>query len=94
MSTELNIAKQEISTFTQDVNKNNREVRDCFCQSELANAQKFADLDREVAELREQIARVANNTSVQPNDSTLSDVSQVQPGQSGNNAVSETCASN
>ena len=38
--------------------------------------------------------RVANNTSVQPNNSTLSDVSQVQPGQSGNNAVSEPCASN
>ena len=94
MNTEPNVAKQEISTFTQDVNKNNREVRDSFCQSELANAQKFAELDREVVELREQIARVANNTSVQPNDSTLSDVRQAQPGQSGNNAVSETCASN
>ena len=47
-----------------------------------------------VAELREQICRVANNTSVQTNNSILSDVSQVQSGQSGNNAVSEPCASN
>jgi len=52
-NTELNVAKQEISTFMQDVNKNNQEVRDSFCRSELANAQKFAELDREVAELRE-----------------------------------------
>ena len=43
--------------------------------------------------MREQISRVANNTNVQPDNSTLSDVSQVQPGQSSNNAVSETCAS-
>ena len=64
MNTELNAAKPEISTFMQDVNKNNQEVRDSFCQSELANAQKFAELDREVAELREQISRVANNISV------------------------------
>jgi len=78
----------------QDVNKNNQEVRDSFCQSELANAQKFAELETEVAELREQNSRVENNTSVQPNNSTLSDVSQVHPGQSGNNAVSEPCASN
>ena len=69
-------------------------MRDNFFQSELANAHKFAELDREVAELREQISKVANNTSVQPNNSTLSDVSQVQPGQSSNNAVSEPCASN
>jgi methyl-accepting chemotaxis protein len=27
MNTELNVAKQEISTFMQDVNKNNQEVR-------------------------------------------------------------------
>jgi ElaB/YqjD/DUF883 family membrane-anchored ribosome-binding protein len=94
MNTELNVAKQEISTFMQDVNKNNQEVREGFCWSELANAQKFAELDREVAELMKQISRVANNTSVQPNNSTLSDVSQVQPGQSGNNAVSEPCSSN
>ena len=33
MNTELNVAKQEISTFMQDVNKNNQEVRDSFCQS-------------------------------------------------------------
>ena len=69
-------------------------MRDSFCRSERADALQFAETDRELAELREQIARVANNTSIQPNDSTLSDVSQVQPGQSGNNAVSETCASN
>jgi hypothetical protein len=78
----------------QDVNKNNQEVRDSFCQSELAYAQKLAKLDREVAELREQISRVAYNTRVQPNNSTLSDVSQVQPGQSDNNAVSEPSTSN
>ena len=60
MNTDLNVAKQEINTFMQDVNKNNQEVRDTFCQSEWANAQKFAELDREVAELREQISRVAN----------------------------------
>jgi len=88
MNTELNVAKQEINTFRPDVNKNNQEVRDSFCQSERANAQRFSELDREVAELREQISRVANNTSVKPNNSTLSDVSQVQPGQPGNNAVS------
>ena len=82
MNTELNAAKQEINTFMQDVNENNQEVRDSFCQSERANAQKFAELDREVAELREQISRVANNTSLQPYNSTLSDVircSQVNP---------------
>jgi hypothetical protein len=94
MNTELNTAKQEINTFLQDVNKNNQEVRDSFCQSELAKAQKFAGLDREVAELREQISRVTNNTNVQPNNCALSDGSQVQPGQTGKNAVSEPCVSN
>ena len=69
-------------------------MRDNFFQSELANAHKFAELDREVAELREQLSRLENNTSVQPHNSTLSDVIQVQPGQSGNNAVSEPCAFN
>jgi len=44
--------------------------------------------------LEEQISRVANNTCVQTNNSTVSDVSQVQPGQTGNNAVSEPYASN
>ena len=78
----------------QDVNKNNQEVRDSFGQPERANAQKFAELDREVAELREQISRVANDTSVRLNDSTLSDASQVQPSQRGNNAVSVPCTSN
>jgi signal transduction protein with GAF and PtsI domain len=94
MNTGLNMAKQERSKFMQDVNKNNQEVRDGFCRSELANARKIAELDREVAELREQISGVANNTSIQPNNFTLSDVNQAQPGQSGNNAVSEPCASN
>jgi ElaB/YqjD/DUF883 family membrane-anchored ribosome-binding protein len=61
MNTELNVAKQEIRTFMQDVNKYNQEVRDSFCRSELATAHKFSE---EVAELREQISRVANNTSV------------------------------
>ena len=65
-----------------------------MCRSELANAQKFAELDKEIAELREQISGVANNTSVQPNNPTLSDINLVQPGHSGNNAVSELCASN
>jgi len=46
MNTKLNVTKQEMSTFMQDVNKNNQEVREGFCQSELANAQKFAELDR------------------------------------------------
>jgi hypothetical protein len=69
-------------------------VQDSICQSELATAQKFAELDREVAEIREQISRVANSRSVQHNNSPLSDVSQVQPCQSGNNAVSEHCTSN
>jgi hypothetical protein len=94
INTELNVAKQDISTFMQDVSQNNLEVRDSFCRSELVNAQTFAELDREVAGLKEQISWVANNTSVQPNNSTLSDISQVQPGQSGNNAVSEPCTSN
>jgi hypothetical protein len=93
MHTELNVAKQEISMFMLDVSKNNQEVRESFCRSELDNAQKFAELHRDVAELREQISRVANNTSVQHNNSTVSDVSQVQPGQSDNNAVSEPCTS-
>jgi len=44
--------------------------------------------------LREEISRVANNTGLQPNNTTLSDVNQVQPGQSSINAVSELCASN
>ena len=70
MNTKLNVTKQEISTFMQDVNKNNQVVRDSFCQ-------KSAELDREVAALRKQISRLANNTSVQLNNSTLSDASQV-----------------
>jgi hypothetical protein len=94
MNTKLNLTKQEISTYMQDVNKNNQEVRDSFCQSELANAQKFAELDREVAELKEQMSRAANNSSIQPNNPTLSAVSHVQPGQSAINTVNELCASN
>ena len=86
MNSKLNVTKQEISTFMQDVNKNNQEMRDSFCQSELANAQKFAELDRAVAGLKEQISMVANNTSVQHNNPILSDVSHVQPGQSGVNS--------
>ena len=89
MNTELNVVKQEISTFMQDVSKNIQEVRDNFCRSELANTQKFAELDRDVADLREQISRAENTKSVQHNHCTLSDTSQVQPGQFGNNAVSE-----
>ena len=71
-------------------------IRKCetFFQSELANSLKCAELDREIAELREHISWAANSTSAEPNNSTLSDASQVQPGQSGNNAVSEPCASN
>ena len=94
MNSELNVAKQEISRFMQEASKNNQGVRDSFSQSELANVQKFAELDREVAEMRDQISRVANNTILQPNHSALSDTSQVQPSQSDNNAVSEPCAPN
>jgi len=47
-----------------------------------------------VPDLREQISRVANRACVQPSHCTLSDTSQVQPGQSDKIAVSETCASN
>jgi len=46
MNTELNVEKQEISTFMQDVNKNNQEVRESFCRSEPANAKKFAVIER------------------------------------------------
>jgi ElaB/YqjD/DUF883 family membrane-anchored ribosome-binding protein len=77
MNTELNVPKQEISTFMQDANKTNEEVRDSFCQSELANVLKCAELDREVAELRKHISRAANSASAQPNDSALSAVNQV-----------------
>jgi hypothetical protein len=55
MNTELNVAKQEISIFMQDVNKNSQEMLDSFCRSQVANTQKFAELDREVADLRDQI---------------------------------------
>jgi len=41
LNTKLNLEKQEISTFMQDVSKNNQEVQDSFCQSESANAQGF-----------------------------------------------------
>jgi hypothetical protein len=83
---ELNVAKQELSTFMQDVNKNNQEVRESFCRSELANTQTFAEIDREIADLREQISRVANNTSVQHYKSALTVECQVQPSQSSNSA--------
>jgi ElaB/YqjD/DUF883 family membrane-anchored ribosome-binding protein len=36
LHTELDVPKQQISTFLQDVNKNNQEVRDSFCRSQLA----------------------------------------------------------
>jgi hypothetical protein len=79
-----NVAKREISTFMQDVSQNNQEVSNSFCRSELTNTLKFAELDREVANLREQISRAANTTRVQHNYFTLSDISQLQSGQSGN----------
>jgi hypothetical protein len=94
VNSELIVAKKERSTFMQDVNKNNQEVRDSFCQSQLANTQKFAELDREVADLRDQMSRIANSTSVQRDNSAVTDESQGQRGQSGNNAVSEPCTSN
>jgi flagellin-like hook-associated protein FlgL len=94
MNIELNVAKQELSTFMQDVNKNHQEVRDSFCRSELANTKTFAEIDREIADLREQISRVANNTGVQHYNSALTDESQVQPSQSSSNIVSEPCTSN
>jgi len=86
MNTKLNVTKQEMSTFMQDVNKNNQDVREGFCQSELVNAQKFAELDRELGVLKEQISRLANNTSLQPNNPASSDVSHVQPSQSAINS--------
>ena len=55
MNTELSVAKQDLIAFMQDLNKNNQEVRDSFCHSELAEEHKCASLDRDVAELREQI---------------------------------------
>jgi hypothetical protein len=94
MNTDLNVAKQVISMFMRDVNKSNQEVRESFCRSELANTQKFAELDRDVAEFGVQVSRVANITSIQHNNSASTDEIQVQPGQSDNNAVSEPCSSN
>ena len=93
MNTELNVAKQEICTFMQKATKNNQDMPDSFCRSELDNARKFSELDWEEAGL-EQISKVVNNTIVQRNNCTLSDASQVQPGKSGNNAVSAPCTSN
>ena len=46
INTKLNVTTQEMSTFMQDVNNNNQEVWDNFCQSELPNVQKFAELER------------------------------------------------
>ena len=78
----------------QDVSKNKLEVRDIFCRPDLANTKTLDELDRKVPDLREQISIVANTARVQFNHCTLSDTSQVQPGQSCNNTFSETCASN
>jgi hypothetical protein len=50
-------------------------------ESTLHNVQTFGLIDREVAELREQISGVANSTSVQHNNCTVCDVRQVQSGQ-------------
>jgi hypothetical protein len=41
----------------QDISINSQEVRNNFCRSEVANTQKFAELDRDVADLGEQISR-------------------------------------
>jgi uncharacterized phage infection (PIP) family protein YhgE len=87
-------AKQEINTLKQDVNKGNQEIRDRFSSSELVNAQKFADIDRRVADLREQMSSIANNTNGQQNNTLLSDAIQTRPSQSDTNTASETCTSN
>jgi hypothetical protein len=79
MNSELNVAKQEISTVMQGVGIKNWEVQESFCWSEPASTQKFAKLDRGVADSRKQISRVANNTSVQHSNSAVTDESQVQP---------------
>ena len=47
-----------------------------------------------IAVLHEIPILLLNNTIVQHNKSTFSDVRQVQPGHSGNTAVSEPCTSN
>jgi hypothetical protein len=87
-------AKQEIDILKQDVNKRNQEVQDSSCRSELANEQKFAEVDKQVADLREQVSSIVNNTNLQSCNMTFSDAIHMQPSQSGNNAASETKASN
>ena len=74
MNTELNVAKHEISTFMQKASKKTQQLRDSFCRSELDNARKFSELDREEARL-EQISKVVNNTILQHNNCTLYDAS-------------------
>jgi ElaB/YqjD/DUF883 family membrane-anchored ribosome-binding protein len=94
INAELKVAKQEINILKQDVNKRNQEVQDSFSRSELVNAQKFAEVDKQVADLREQVSSIANNTNLQSSNTTLSDAIPMRIGPSGNNAASETYASN
>jgi hypothetical protein len=72
INTELTVAQKERNIFMQDASKNSQEVRGSFLRSEVADTQRFGELDREVAGLRVQIPTVANYTSVEPNNSTLS----------------------
>jgi hypothetical protein len=94
MTTELQGAKQEINTIKQDVKKGNQEIRDRFCSSELSNAQKFTEIDKQVADLREQMSSIAKYTNGQQNNTLLSDAIQIRPSSSGTHTASETCTSN
>ena len=90
---ELKAAKQEIDSVKQDVNKKNQDVLDSLSRSDLANEQKFIEVDRQVAELRGQISSIASTTKVSPSNASTSDVIQMQQGQSGVETTDETRAS-
>jgi hypothetical protein len=94
INAELKVVKQEIDILKQGVNKRNQEVPDSFSRSELANAEKFAEADKQVADVREQVSSIVNNTNLQPSNTIFSDAIQMRPGQSDNNAASATNASN
>jgi predicted nucleic acid-binding Zn-ribbon protein len=91
---ELKAAKQEIDAVKQDVNKKNQDVLDSLSRSDLANEQKFIEVNRQVAELRGQISSIASATKVSPSNASTSDVIQMQQGQSGVETTDETRACN
>jgi hypothetical protein len=68
INTEMKVAKQKIDTLKQDVNKRDQKVQDRFRRSKLANAKKYAEADKQVADLGEQTSTRVNNTNVQPNN--------------------------